>query len=392
MRRTRKIAMVGQQWHRGHARLFAGGLQHANAHPSLNVLIRPFALTCPPALLAASIERWGADGIYGMFSDKQFHALKPALKRPIPIVSNSGSTDFPGVIQVVGDAGLFVEMAVGHFRHLGLKSFGMLLTTPRPGPKDSLTSSFRKLTEPHTSILTLPTRADRLLDPEWKSQRVPTPLATWLGELPKPCGVLCPCLGSGKFLIECCARLGLQVPGDIAILGSDETDMCLSCTPSLTSILPNLEMLGSESVRVLLGILEGITPPTPTIRIDAFDLTVRESTGQRPAMICDVAGALEYIKANATKGLSVTQLIRETHQPSLPTFYKIFRDATGRTPAQAIRERQLEEVRRLLATTQLPVAVVSTMAGFSSSNVMGRLFLKVEGVPPLEYRKRENKG
>jgi LacI family transcriptional regulator len=391
MRRIRKIAMVGREWDRGYARLLAGGLQYASTHPSLKVVLQPFTKAAPPASIAANLEHWGAEGIYSVFSDEELQGLKAALKHPIPMVNNCGSTQDPGVVNVVGDAHAWVELAVEHLRQLGLRHFGLLFTDPPPGEDNRCLSSFKRLTDPRGSVLILPTSEAQLRDANRKNQPVPAPLATWLRDLPKPCGVLCMCLGSGSLLADSCANLGLQVPDQIAIIAQDETDVCLSCTPTLTSIVPNLEIMGSESVRILLDLADGISPPAPVIRIKAVDFVVRESTGQRPAMICDIAGALEYIQANATKGLSVTQLIQGTNQPSLPTFYKIFRDATGKTPAQAIRERQVEEVRRLLATTQLPVAAVSGMAGFSSSNVMARLFRKVEGMPPLEYRRRQNK-
>jgi LacI family transcriptional regulator len=181
------------------------------------------------------------------------------------------------------------------------------------------------------------------------------------------------------------------VPGEIAIIGADDADVSLSCTPTVTSVVQNKETVGFESVRILLDILDGLTPPAPKIRIKGIDLVVRESTGQQRPTICDIAGAMEYIKANATKGLNVTQLMHATQRCSQPIFYQSFHEMTGTTPGQAIRDRQLEEVRRLLATTLLPVASVAELAGFSSSFVMGRLFRKVDGMTPLEYRKREAK-
>jgi LacI family transcriptional regulator len=383
--------MLGREWLQVYTRLLAGGVQYASAHPSANVVVRPFTRVAELAKVAASIERWGADGIYGFFEGEDLKALKAALTHPIPIVNNSVYPRFPGVVHVLAEPRAFPELGVEHLRQLGLKYFGMLVTDQLPGTDDPLLSRFKQLTAPHTSVLVLRIAEDELLNPEWNKTNptMPARLATWLRDMPKPCGVLCPCVGAARFLIECCARLGLQVPGEIAIIGTDDADVCLSCRPSLTSITANVEMLGAESVRVLLGILNGITPPQPEIRIKGADLVVRESTGQQRPTICDIAGALECIKANATKGLSAAQLMRQTQRCSHPTFYQNFFKATGMTPAQAIRERQVEEARRLLATTQLPVAAVSVMSGFSRASAMARLFRSVEGMTPLEYRKRE---
>jgi LacI family transcriptional regulator len=339
-------------------------------------------------MLAASLEDWGAEGIYAPLADERLKPLLAAAKHPIPIVNNSVSAKYSGVVHVIGEAQEFAGTGVEHLRHLGIKNFGMLLTEAPPGPSGPLISSFKKLTEPFGSVLLLPVAEDQLLGSKSSPQPVPAALATWLRELPKPCGVLCPCDASGKFLVECCAKLGLQVPREIAVIGCDDADLCLSCTPTVTSIMPNMELMGSESVRILLSILDGVPPPTPTIRIKGVNLVARESAGHHPRMLCDVAGALEYIEANATKGLTVTELMHVTQRSSHPTFYEAFQKATGKTPAEAIRDRQLEEVRRLLATTELPVAAVSGITGFSSSTVMGRLFLQVEGMTPMEYRKK----
>jgi LacI family transcriptional regulator len=393
MRRTRKIAFVGHEWFRIYARDLAGGLSYAATHPSTNIVIQPFSKNVPVRRLATKIERWGADGVYGMLSDKEITGLKGALRHPIPIVTNFGSdTNHPGVVQVVGDAHTWVETAVGHLQHLGVKSFGLLWSEPPPETDNRWLPSFQKFTRQRGSVLMQPISEHQLLAPDRNARSIPAALARWLRGLPKPCGVLCPSLGAGKFLVKCCVHLGLQVPDKIAIIGADEADVSLSCTPTATSVLQNLEMLGAESVRILLDLLEGVAPPAPKNRIQACDLVIRESTGQQRPIICDIAGALEYIKASATKGLSVTQLLHATQRCSQPIFYQSFQKATGKTPAQAIRDRQLEEVRRLLATTQFPVEIVADLAGFSSSTVMGRLFLKTEGISPLEYRKRQNNG
>jgi LacI family transcriptional regulator len=390
-RHTRKIALVGLEWVGNFMRLLAGGLDYVGAHPNANVVIRPFTKVTPLPELAAQIEGWGAEGIYGAFPDEELRPLKAALKHPIPIVNNSKSSQYPGVFHVLADSHDFIEMGVEHLRHLGLKHFGILYTDPLPGAASRNLTRFKEITGPHGSVLMLPIIADRLLNTEWDHQPELETLAAWLQGMPKPCGVLCQCFGSGKFLIERCAQLGLKVPDEIAIIGSDDAEVCLSCTPTLTSITPNKEKVGAESIRILVDLLDGKPPPARIRMAKGADLVVRESTGQQQSLAIDTSKALEYINANATRGITVTELIRETQRASQPIFYQAFRKATGKTPAIAIRDRQLDEVRRLLRSTHLPIKMISQMSGFSSPSIMTRLFSKVEGMPPLAYRERENK-
>jgi LacI family transcriptional regulator len=385
MQPTRKIAMVAPQWGRWLHRLLAGALQYANAHP--HIVIRPFTTFGNCASVVQELERWGAAGILGGFQEEELRETRQALSKPIPIVNCFAVGPHPGVVSLVSDASLFLERAVDHLRHLGIRNFGVLFTEHVPDAEVRVLQPFRRLTQPNTSSLIVPVDRTKLMDPESDILPVPTELAEWLRKLPKPSGVLCMALGSGPYLIRCCTALGLKVPGDIAVVGSDDTDLSLSCIPTLTSIVPGIEEVGMEAVRLLVGMADGAAAPDPYVRLKAFDLVVRESTGQRRPTHCDIAGALGYIEKNATKGITVGQLMRETQEVSAPTFHQSFRAATGKSPAQAIRERQMEEVRRLLKTTELPMSMISELSGFSSTNVMTRQFQRTEGMPPRAYRK-----
>jgi LacI family transcriptional regulator len=117
-------------------------------------------------------------------------------------------------------------------------------------------------------------------------------------------------------------------------------------------------------------------------------LHVRESTGARRPEICDISGALECIQQQACRGITVQEVIRQTQRISRVTFHKHFQEIVGKTPAQAIRERQLQEVRRLLTGTELPITMISDLCGFSSPKVLARSFRAAEGTTLRTYRKK----
>ncbi len=216
-------------------------------------------------------------------------------------------------------------------------------------------------------------------------------LTEWLRNLPKPSGVLCCHMGGGGYLIRCCQALGIRVPEDIAIVGSDETDLSLATNPTLTSVLLSLETVGFEAMRLVIGMITGKPPPSSTVRLRCADLQVRESTGRRAPAICDIAGALQCIQEHACRGITVKEVIRQTQRVSRVTFHRHFLESVGKTPAQAIRERQLQEVRRLLRGTELPVTMVSELSGFSSPKVLARSFRAAENTTPRDYREHRRK-
>jgi LacI family transcriptional regulator len=218
---------------------------------------------------------------------------------------------------------------------------------------------------------------------------IPPKLVTWLRELPKPVGILAPELGWGGYLIRCCQAMGLRVPEDVAVIGGDDMDLSLSVEPTLTSVVPALETLGFEAVRILRELVAGRRPANSIVRLGCIDLHVRESTGLRRPEICDIGAALKCIHENACRGISVEQVIKQTQHVSRVTFHRRFRASVGKSPAEAIRDRKLDEARRLLTSTDLPLTMVSDLCGFSSAKVLTRVFRAVEATTPREFRKTQ---
>ncbi|MFP5021035.1 helix-turn-helix transcriptional regulator [Pseudonocardia phyllosphaerae] len=64
----------------------------------------------------------------------------------------------------------------------------------------------------------------------------------------------------------------------------------------------------------------------------------------------------------------------------------VVRQATGRTVQQWITERRLREARRLLVSTDLPVADVGARVGYPDPGYFARRFRAAHGVPPAGWR------
>ena len=391
MSATHRVGFVSPVWTTWQHRLVAGALRYADAHP--RILVRGFAPDRDLEATARDLEGWGAEGAFGFLEYEDLNRYLEALKHPLPLVNTALANERPGVVTLVGDFSAFVETAVGHLRHLGLRSLAMAALEEGPRVRENLVDRFLKIARPpRPAKATLIYAADRagVWNPETPVAPVPGPLADWLCELPKPVGIICCNLGGGPYLVRCCQALGLRVPEDVAVVGSDDTDLSLAIEPTVTSVLLSLETVGFEAMRLLMELIDGRPPPASTVRLRCADLQVRESTGRRRPEICDIAAALACIRDHACRGLTVREIIRQTQRVSRVTFHRRFLETVGKTPAQAIRERQLEEVRRLLQHTELPVAMVSDLAGFSSPKVLARRFRAAENSTPREYRRRHS--
>lgn len=69
-------------------------------------------------------------------------------------------------------------------------------------------------------------------------------------------------------------------------------------------------------------------------------------------------------------------------------FLRLFREAFGRTPGQYLTERRIEEARRLLRQTDLPIGVICGDVGFESHGSFTTLFHRRVGLPPTLYRQQ----
>jgi len=389
MKSSLKLALLSANWTRWEHRLLSGALRYADAHS--RVMIRPFAPFRDLPATIRELESWGADGIFGMLEGNDLDTLLQGLERPVPIVNSVLAGERPGVVMLIGDFSTFLDASIKHFRHLGLRTFAMFLADEGAILRERLVKPFLQLIKPAQSAnaaMVVPVDRDVIWNPDAKVEPLPPQLTTWLRELPKPVGVLCPQLGGGGYLIRCCKVLGLRVPEDVAVIGSDETDLSLANDPTLTSVVLSMDLVGFDGTRILVGMVGGKPPPSSLIRLNSAELTVRESTGRRRPEICDIAAALECIQTNATRGITVEQVIKQTQRVSRVTFHRRFRETTGKSPAEAIRNRQLDEVRRLLVGTELPVSMISDLAGFSSPKVLARTFREAEKTTPRDFRQK----
>lgn len=65
-----------------------------------------------------------------------------------------------------------------------------------------------------------------------------------------------------------------------------------------------------------------------------------------------------------------------------------FKQETGKTITEFINETKVNEGKRLLEITEMPLIRISVQLGFSSQNYFHTVFKKVTGMTPLEYRNK----
>lgn len=97
-----------------------------------------------------------------------------------------------------------------------------------------------------------------------------------------------------------------------------------------------------------------------------------------------VAETLEFIDDNLHEPLTVAGLARRVHLSS-SSLSRVFREATGRSPYQYVKEARLTRARELLAGGHLGIAGVAYLVGYTSISHFIKEFRNRFGMTPGDY-------
>ncbi|WP_229069082.1 GlxA family transcriptional regulator [Actinoplanes sp. DH11] len=100
-----------------------------------------------------------------------------------------------------------------------------------------------------------------------------------------------------------------------------------------------------------------------------------------------IAAVLEWALRHLAEPLPVERLAGVAHL-SRRTFIRAFQASTGVTPAVWVRRQRLDEARRLLESTDLPIDQVAAACGFGSTVTLRQSFAAAFHTAPSEYRRR----
>jgi transcriptional regulator GlxA family with amidase domain len=94
-----------------------------------------------------------------------------------------------------------------------------------------------------------------------------------------------------------------------------------------------------------------------------------------------------WIAQNYERADIVTELVRQSGLPKR-TFDRRFRAATGYSPLAYIQALRIEEAKQLLETSAVPADAVGREVGYEDSASFRRLFRRLAGMPPGDYRRK----
>jgi DNA-binding LacI/PurR family transcriptional regulator len=223
-----------------------------------------------------------AGGHYSQADADHAHYERLA-RRKLPVVLINAGIDL-GFPRVVCDDASAVEQALEHVLSLGHRRIGLVL-----GQRDHQ-PSVRKLEAARTVLAAAGIPLDEALvaHGQFSLQSGQASATTLINR--GATALVCASDPLALGAIRAARRLGLSVPGDVSVVGYDDSAFMSSVEPPLTTVRQPIEAMGRAAVASLLAQMRGEETPADELLFEP-ELVVRKST--RPASRGRVAASSE---------------------------------------------------------------------------------------------------
>ncbi|MQY12948.1 HTH-type transcriptional regulator DegA [Streptomyces sp. RB5] len=214
-----------------------------------------------------------AGGLYAQAEAAHDH-YKRLADRKIPVVLINASIDDLGFPTVACDDVVAVEQAWRHLASLGHERIGLVL-----GPQDHMPSR-RKLDaarkEAAASGLALPDA--QVARAQYSLESGQAAAARLIAD--GVTGFICASDPLALGVVRAARRAGLDVPGDVSVVGYDDSAFMNCTAPPLTTVRQPIEAMGRSVVELLAAQIEGSSVAADELLFEP-ELVVRGSTGIR---------------------------------------------------------------------------------------------------------------
>ena len=212
-------------------------------------------------------------------------------------------------------------------------------------------------------------------------------LAAWLRALPKPCGLFVAYDQRARRVLEICRAEGISVPEQIQVIGVDnESWICESIRPTLSSIEPDFEGAGYRAAGALLEMMDGAGGAAATLTFGVRRVVQRMSTIDAHGSAGRAVRARDYIRTHVGEPFSVPMLAKRLGC-SLRTLQLSYRTVFGTTVAGDIAESRIDRAKELLESSDTPVGEIGKLVGFASQPHFARVFKARMGMSMAAWRR-----
>ncbi len=361
-----------------HQEVFAGVLRYARECGNWQCFIDEHPMYRPKQRRASRGE------YHGVIARADPQMQRRIRSRGVPLVNTLYHHHKPGLAGVYMDPVAMGRLAAEHLIGRGFRRFAVFADTSTRQTAEVTATLIHEIEADgyrctHDSI---PDGESQ--DPEFWV-RLEQTVNAMVDTLQPPVAVFLDSAINARMLVELCQHRGLHVPQDVAVLCLRNPERLLDIPTSISSIQDSYHQVGYEAAALLDRLIRGHPVPEKPLLIAPPGVAVRTSTDHFAVEDPLVADALRYISKHLNGPLSVEQIAYELCV-SLRTLYNRFESTLGRTIGSEIRRLRINSARVMLSDPELTLDQVAKRAGFSSVDVMGRVFKRAFGMSPGAYR------
>ena len=213
-------------------------------------------------------------------------------------------------------------------------------------------------------------------------------LGDWIESLAKPVALLAFEGVRGRQLTDACRMRGIDVPGDVAVLGGDHDELFSRISsPMLSTIDHSPQRVGYKAAELLEKLMNGASIPSEPILLPPAGVVTRQSTDTIAVDDPAVAEAIRFIRTNAHKPIQVSDVLKQIPLSRRNLEQRLLH-TLGRTPAEEIRRARLQIAKKLLLSTDESMPWIAARSGFESAEVLARVFRRELEITPTAYRRQ----
>ena len=202
----------------------------------------------------------------------------------------------------------------------------------------------------------------------------------------RPVAVFCANDDRAFDLVKHLSARKIKVPRDVAVLGVDNDALiCENSRPRLSSVQPDFEEEGRLAAETLDAMMHGRNPPRRTLLVGVKKIVQRESTAEESHSGRLVQKAVAYIDRHALEGIGARDVVKHLKCSRRLADLR-FRELQGRSILDAITERRLDEVKRLLTSTRDKMDAIASACGYGNPTYLKNLFKKKFGMSMRDFR------
>lgn len=375
----RTVALAFQTGTAHLVRTFQGIMHYAREHGGWSFVTSPETHWLP----ISSLQGWDGDGVIAMVNSRADERVATALNSPV--ISISGVLPSTRLYRVTVDYAAIARLAADHFLSRGFRRFGFYGVQQVWYSELYKQAFLQRIGEFGGTCRVYEGPSSLDLQRPWQQDL--KRLDRWLASLKVPIAIMAPSDHRARMVLEACQRRGIQIPQEIAVIGaSNDSLVCESCDPPLSTVARSEYQVGYQAARLLDQLMEGRPATLRHLLIPPEQVVPRASTDVFGVDDPRLQAAIRHVQKHFDEPITVLELA-EAIGVSRRWLEYAFASQLGRTPRRFLCELRVDRARLLLDSPEpLKLRDIARRCGFGTPVKMNAAFQQVTGARPKDFR------